>query len=116
MAANGFGRAGLVMANAVASHLLAYPVSEDPGRSLVIEEGETDWLTGCLAWARANERAIFGVTSGAWTHDLAQRIPRGARVTIRTDNDAAGDALANKIAKTLHGRCTVLRGGRKKEG
>jgi hypothetical protein len=116
IAANGFERAGLVMVNDRARQLLTHPVQHADGLQIVIEEGEMDWLTGCLAWASANERAIFGVMSGSWTEELAERIPRGARVTIRTDNDAAGDLLADKIAQTLLRRCTVLRGGRKKSG
>ena len=111
MATRGCQRAGLVMANAAARELLAHPPQRATGMSIVIEEGETDWLTGCMLWARSNERAIFGVVSGAWTDQFALRIPRGARVTIRTDNDTEGDRLASKIAKTLLGRCTVLRGG-----
>jgi hypothetical protein len=113
MAANGYERTGLVMANEAARQLLAHPRAYATNASIVIEEGEMDWLTGCFAWARANERAIFGVMSGSWTEALASRIPGDARVTIRTDNDSAGDALAEKISRTLQGRCTVLRGGRK---
>jgi hypothetical protein len=113
---NGFERAGLVMANAVAVHLLTHPPDTGDPISVVIEEGETDWLTACVAWARKNERAIFGVTSGSWTEEIAKRVPSGARVTIRTDNDEPGDMLAVKIAATFAGRCTVLRGGRRAKG
>jgi hypothetical protein len=109
---SGYERARLVMANAVARHLLAHPV-EQAAVSIVIEEGEIDWLTACLAWAPGNERAIFGVVTGSWTAEIAQRIPRGARVTIRTDNDPEGDKLCARIAESLGNRCTVLRGGRK---
>jgi hypothetical protein len=113
---NGFERAGLVMANAVALHLLTHSPSMGEPVPVVIEEGETDWLTACVAWARGNERAIFGVTSGSWTEEIAKCVPSGARVTIRTDNDEPGDLLAVKIAATFAGRCTVLRGGRKAKG
>lgn len=107
----GFERAGLIMANTVGCHLLARPALGQESTSVVIEEGETDWLTGCLAWARRSERAIFGVVSGSWTDEIAGRMPSGAQVTIRTDNDEAGDRLAAAIAKSLGGRCKVLRGG-----
>lgn len=113
VATNGYGRAGLVMANAVACHLLAHALDNASAASVVIEEGEMDWLTGCFAWARKNERAIFGVMSGSWTPQIAQCIPRGSRVTIRTDNDKPGDIMATEIAKTLQDKCTVLRGGRR---
>lgn len=113
MAVNGFARTGLVMANAVGRHLLEHPVARAAGMSIVIEEGETDWLTACLAWARHDERAVFGVVTGSWSADLAARIPRAARVTIRTDTDAAGDTLAAPIIESLRGRCTVLRAAQK---
>jgi hypothetical protein len=112
MAVAGFERAGLVMANAPARRLLMHPQPFAEGTRIVIAEGELDWLTDCLAWARSDEIAIFGVISGSWTEEtpeLAQRIPRGARVTIRTHNDDAGDRIAGKIITTLGTRCTVLR-------
>lgn len=113
MAANGYQRAGLVMANAVARHLLEHPLAQASEMCVVIQEGETDWLTGCQTWARRDERAVFGLVSGSWTSDLAARIPRRARVIVRTDNDAGGDQLAEPIIKSLVGRCDVRRGGKR---
>jgi hypothetical protein len=78
-----------------------------PERVLVLE-GEPDFLgwacaTGVAAYAR------LGVISGAWSAEIAARIPDGAEVIIRTHADAAGDGYAAEIAATLAGRCQVLR-------
>ena len=82
----------------------------DPGRKIwgdrplevVIVEGETDFL--CAASSHAGEdkiRAVFGISSGAWTDAHAIAIPEGAAVIIATDNDTAGDKYAEKIRGTL---------------
>jgi hypothetical protein len=97
---------GLVLANRAGLALLG----RDPGRKLwcgrplevVIVEGETDLL--CVACEDAGEdkiRAVFGISSGAWTDAHAIAIPEGATVIIATDNDAAGDKYADKICGTL---------------
>jgi DNA primase len=50
------------------------------------------------AWA---DWCVLGIVSGSWTDELAQRVPAGTRVLIRTDADAAGDKYARRIAETL---------------
>jgi hypothetical protein len=34
--------------------------------------------------------AIFGITSGSWSDELAARIPSGTRIIVRTHHDQAG--------------------------
>ena len=72
---------------------------------IVIVEGEPDYLT----WATRDDLAVLGVWSGAWNQTIADRIPSGAQVIIRTDNDAAGDSYAQKILESVMARCEILR-------
>jgi hypothetical protein len=65
---------------------------------LLIVEGEPDFLAAVRAWA---DWCVLGIVSGSWTDELAQRVPAGTRVLIRTDADAAGDKYARRIAETL---------------
>jgi hypothetical protein len=80
---------------------------------IVIVEGETDFLTMVLHLVRVagglEERpAVFGIWSGSWTPEIADRIPPGCRVAALTDDDKTGREYAAKIAASLAGRCTVL--------
>lgn len=98
--------AGLVLANRGAVEMLrAGP--EGPRARVLVTEGEPDYLT----WASrlpAGAWAVLGLPgSGAWTADLAARIPAGSEVVIRTDPDAAGDRYAERIVEDLAGRCAV---------
>jgi hypothetical protein len=109
---------GLVLADALARMVLTgaapgwWPASQ-PLR-VVITEGEPDYLTWATHYGDAAETvpAVFGIVSGSWTPDLAARLPAGARVTVRTHADEAGDKYAVKVVETLRGRCVVLRGGK----
>lgn len=78
-----------------------------PKRVLVLE-GEPDFLTWATRPIEA-PTARLGVVSGAWSDELAARIPSGARVIVRTHHDTAGDKYAGAINATLRDRCTVLR-------
>lgn len=82
----------LVMANAVAVELLQKKRST---AKVVIAEGEPDWLTDSLLWSGC---AVFGLLSGSWTREFAERIPAGSKVVIRTHRDAAGDQYAKQIS------------------
>jgi hypothetical protein len=77
----------------------------------VIAEGEPDFLTWATRWsdAAASVPIVLGVFAGAWSDDLAGRIPPGARVIVRTHHDPAGDAYAEAIRQSLEGRARVLR-------
>lgn len=100
---------GAVMADEAARIMLMHDTA--PMR-LVISEGEPDWLT----WATRLEQntAVLGVTGGgrmgSWSDELAARVPEGSEVVIRTDDDLAGDKLADAIAASLAGRgCNLQR-------
>ena len=78
---------------------------------LVVAEGVPDWLTvavGCSD-ADGDAPAVLGVTLGSWTPDLAAKVPDGTRVVIATDCDRAGDKYADRITRTLDGRCECRR-------
>ena len=99
----GTSTSGLVLACPAARLLLS---GQGSASRIAITEGETDFLTACLAWP---DLAVFGIWSGAWTADLAARIPDGAAVLVATDHDPAGDAYAGQITRSLAGRCDVRR-------
>lgn len=96
---------GVALANEIAIAMLAGTFVP---RRVLIAEGEADYLT----WATrrlAEVTAIVGVFSGAWSAELAARVPSGARVIVRTHHDASGDKYAEQINVTLRDRCSVLR-------
>ncbi len=112
LAPTGYTTKGLVLACPLAAQLLAGgPPDWWTAHDVIIAEGDMDFLT----WATQQHEccedgpAVFGITTGAWTQEIADRIPAGARVVIRTHDDAAGDKYAEKLHATLAGRCTVLR-------
>ena len=84
-----------------------------------VAEGETDWLAlasgaGYSKLLRGNaghspppcEAAVLGVLSGAWSAELAARIPTGSTVELLTDPDGAGTRYADAVRQTLAHRCT----------
>ena len=80
---------------------------------VLVCEGETDFLAAVTAWGDGpgleTAPAVIGIVSGAWTVDLAGRVPNGCTVTIATDPDPTGDGYAAKIAATLAARCKLRR-------
>jgi hypothetical protein len=118
LAPAGYRTGGLVMADALGRVLLTSgkrPEGWPDGVPLriVVAEGEPDFLTWATRFSDADEAApaVLGVVSGGWTDGIADRLPDGARVTIRTDHDKAGERYAHGIRTTLRGRCKILRGG-----
>lgn len=102
----GHKAAGLVLADDVALGMLRGTYA--PRRVLILE-GEPDFLTWAARPATGEVTAMLGVVSGAWSAELAARVPSGARVIVRTHHDATGDKYAATINETLRDRCTVLR-------
>ncbi|MDP6935163.1 MAG: hypothetical protein QGG40_19745 [Myxococcota bacterium] len=112
----------MVLANALGRQLLttgALPYWWPDAEPLVvvISEGEPDYLTwstsrgdGALATL-----AVFGVYSGAWCSEVADRVPTGARVVVRSHDDRAGNEYAGRIAATFGSRCTVRRPCRRRD-
>lgn len=98
---------GYVFSNRVAVEMLRREADEGPA-CVLITEGTPDYLT----WAtrlRGAPWAVLGLPgSGAWSPFLADRIPDGSEVVIRTDPDDAGDRYAGMIAGALGERCRVL--------
>lgn len=106
----GYAAKGLVMADPLASMMLAlgsWP--EHAEKRVVISEGEPDFLTWASRGTGARTLAVLGLAgSGLWTKEIADRIPDGSTVILRTDQDDAGDRYAEQITATLWGRCTIL--------
>jgi hypothetical protein len=82
-----------------------------PRPRVVITQGEPDFLTWATRSSDAAESVpiVLGVFAGAWSDAFARRIPDGARVFVRTHHDAAGDACAEAIWRSLEGRAAVHR-------
>lgn len=100
----GHRASGLVLANPCAVLMLRERTV--PARALLIAEGEPDWATLCL---RYPGHPVIGIWSGSWTAELAERIPYGADVAVRTHTDPAGEAYAAGIIKALSGRAHARR-------
>ena len=95
---------GCVLANPEAINVLRGETTEPI--TLVVTEGEPDYLT----WAIHHpELPVFGVFSGAWTQAIADRIPDGSTVVLRTHHDDAGERYAAKVGASLGARVTLLR-------
>lgn len=108
----GHSSAGLILADHFARLLLADGIPawwhhvERP--TIIVAEGVPDYLTiaghyGLWEYAPAT----IGVISGAWSQDIADRIPDGCRVVIRTHSDEAGMKYRRAIAESLCNRCRV---------
>jgi hypothetical protein len=103
---------GLVLADPLAQQILSgvCPAWWQP-RQVIVAEGEPDWLLWALRQREADEQgpAVLGVESGAWSPQIAARIPTGASVVIRTHHDEPGRRYAEQIAASLHSRCRIFR-------
>lgn len=78
-------------------------------RRVLIVEGEPDFLTRATKRTEGGVVARIGVGAGWWTAAHAARVPDGATVIVRTHRDPAGDHYAAEVARTLAGRCTIVR-------
>ncbi len=95
---------GCVYANPTAVKMLGGEITEPI--TLIVVEGEPDFLT----WAStAPSMAVIGIWAGAWTEAIAERVPDGSTVVLRTDHDEAGDKYAAKVGATLADRMMLLR-------
>jgi len=110
----GFARAGLAMACPLARQVLglgARPSWWSGPLRVVVAEGEPDYMTWASASSDAAEHApaVLGIVGGSWTPDLAERIPDGAELVVRTHDDDAGAVYATKIVATMAGRVAARR-------
>lgn len=115
-AAGGPGSAGgAVLADAAGLGLLRGErlpgVDPDERIQVILTEGEPDWLTWALAPAE-RPRVVLGLYSGAWTAELAARVPSGSVVVVRTHHDEQGERYAEAAARSLYYRCDVRRSRR----
>jgi hypothetical protein len=107
----GVAVSGLLLATRAARSALseaAWP-SWWAGRPTALEvvEGEPDFLTRAV---RDPSAAVLGIPGeGAWSADVAGRVPAGSLVDILTHQDAKGDKYSNLVAASLLGRCRVRR-------
>ncbi len=112
LAPAGFSVKGLVLADPLGQQLLGgvCPTWWQP-REIVVAEGEPDWLLWALRQREWEPQgpACLGIESGAWSPQIADRIPTGARLVIRTHHDEPGERYARQIATSLGGRCRILR-------
>jgi hypothetical protein len=99
---------GLVMADTTGVAMLR---GEHVPARLMIAEGVPDWLTWATRYSDADEDApaLLGVIAGSWTEAIAERVPSGVRVAVRTHRDNAGAKYADRICASLGARCVVHR-------
>lgn len=109
---------GLVMADPGGAAMLR---GEFRPPLLVIAEGVPDFLTWA-AWGGDSDEsapAVLGIVAGSWTDEIAERVPTGLPVAVRTHRDLpdpahpgkrpAGLAYADRICASLARRCEVYR-------
>ena len=103
--------AGLVLACPVGRRMLVTgqaPTWATDAAPLVVYvvEGEPDFLTLASRVADHDETppAVLGVVAGSWCEAIADRIPDGSRVVIRTHDDEAGLRYGEAIYSTLADR------------
>ncbi|RYE94751.1 MAG: hypothetical protein EOO75_01155 [Myxococcales bacterium] len=105
---------GLVMACPVARRMLetgeAPAYLDGAPLDVVIVEGEPDFATWASGVSDASKAppAVLGVVASAWSQAVADRVPEGSRVIIRTHRDAAGDRYAAAIRESLNERLVAV--------
>lgn len=109
----GYSARGLFLADACALQLLKagilrrWPRSEPP--RIFIAEGGIDFLTIATHYSDAEDYpAILGILAGSWSDELAQKIPPGCCVAIKTHEDEAGRRYRDRIAASIRSKCRVL--------
>jgi len=106
----GFAVKGAVMANTIGVSVLSTGDWTEPTHPVaIIVEGETDYLSMVQQAGPLPKVAIFGVVAGAWTEELAARLPVDTRLVVCTDNDAAGDRYYEGIRRTTACDCVRRR-------
>lgn len=106
LAPKGYAVAGLCLANLAA---IQWSRGVDMPTTIVVVEGENDWLTASQRWPTT---PVVGLVSGAsWSPQWAAMVPEGATVSVWTDHDNAGDRYARQVAQSLRKRARVVRLG-----
>lgn len=103
---------GLLFADATGRALLGGE-SIERLRAVLLLEGLTDFLRGCLWAARRmtqGERfAVLGIAAGGVSALAAVRWPAGSTLLIATDHDKAGEEYAEKILAAVGDRVIACR-------
>lgn len=112
----GFDLRGLVMCNVQALWLLTHaawqPDTPRDQRELWVFEGEPDFQVGTYRLHNSPRpgRACMGVFAGAWTPEIARRVPRDTSAVVNAqDPDRGGDRLAEIVQRTLQGYVPIKR-------
>jgi len=73
-------------------------------------EGVPDFLTDATHFDDETEApAVLGFASGAWTREIADRIPDGAEIIIWEHRDSSGTKFTDHILHTMKGRRVDVR-------
>lgn len=117
LAPTGFSTAGLVMADLQAAAVLRGEIPSGWRPRFVVVEGVPDWATWASRYSDADEQApgVFGLFSGSWTPEIAERIPAGSDVVVRIHEDAAGEKYEGQVIDSLIDRCKLFRAKRGSE-
>jgi hypothetical protein len=111
----GFAVAGLVLADGLAQRMLAGDrdaLELVRAVGLVVTEGDGDFLVWATRFSDASADAapaVLGIGAGAWTEEIAAKVPSEARLALRTHLDEAGERYADAVIASLHTRCDVRR-------
>jgi hypothetical protein len=108
LAPGGYAAKHLLAADAGAQHMLAIGELFGP---LWIVEGTIDFLTVATMFSDSALVSVIGIINGAWTPEIAARIPDGADVVVAVHGDTAGQGYVDEVVPTLKGRVD-LRGFR----
>ena len=99
----GYTTSGLLLVNAQGRTLLDGTLAPLERLSVVIVEGDTDFLAAATSPEWENY-PIIGVTAGSWTPELVEKVPSAAVVAIWTHSDNEGEKYATEIVASLPGR------------
>lgn len=107
------GRMGVVFSDGLGLQILQNKwnwLNSEP--AVLVLEGEIDFLTWGTRYGDSvglELPILFGVVSGSWSKDIAQKIPDDSLVMVRTHHDKGGEQMFQHIKKTIGPRCRVWR-------
>lgn len=110
LAPKGYSTRGLVLACGLARQVMRlarrpdwWGEDEETGLTIIVTEGEMDYLRVATAYGDAADTApaVIGVRAGSWSDALTRRIPPGTTVALMTHRDEAGDRYAAQIDRSI---------------
>jgi len=113
-----FPRKGLVLTEMVSLAVLRHPSAPPEDHAYAVEmvrqhgfwivPDELQFLSLASEWRiDADRPGVIGVLSGAWTAELAAKIPDGCTVTLLTGAGRAGARLATTVGRSLAPRVSA---------